>query len=196
MVEKYYQVYSEGELVYDNLSSLSEAKIRLKELKEFDIIHHISGLHYSIEQVLEDEDSISSNVVLRDSIRVVKYKLTAKDSLSLKKLIKDDDFDNDSEDIEDTENSESSPNDTDFEEDSEEVSEDSTIANKTYEEYLKDSLDKLEKTDFRYYLIKILLQDSEAKSWGYLRDIDDLEGDEYDVVSPKNAKKIYKNISK
>ena len=179
MIEKYYQVCSEGEVVYDNLPSLIEAKKRLKELKEFDTTHHINGLHYTIEEVVEKDTSISSSTVLRDSQKISKYKITTKDSLILNKLIKDEE----SEDLD---------SDPDFDEE-EEISEDS---NKTCREVLKEALKSMKKTDFRYYFIKILLGDSEAKSWGYLRDPGELEGDEYDVVSPKNAKKIYKTISR
>lgn len=193
MVERYYQVCSEGEMVFDKLPSLSEAKKKLKELKEFDIIHHISGTHYTIEEISEGGSNIYSNTVFRDCVKVIRYRLTAQDSLTLKKLIKDEGFDEDSEEI----SEENSEEDSDLDEDDpEEVSENSTITNKTYKEYLEDSLKDLKKTDFRYYYIKILLEDSEAKSWGYLKDLNDLEGNEYDTVSPKNAKKIYKNLSK
>lgn len=179
MTEKYYQVCSEGEVVYDNLPSLIEAKKRLKELKEFDTIHHINGLHYTIEEVVEKDTSISYSTVFRDSQKISKYKITTKDSLILNKLIKDEE----SEDLD---------SDPDFGEE-EEISEDS---NKTCREALKEALKSMKKTDFRYYLIKMVLEDPETKSWGYLRNPGDLEGDDYDVVSTKNAKKIYKNISR
>ena len=60
----------------------------------------------------------------------------------------------------------------------------------TYRQYLEEHLSILNKSNFRYYLISILL--GKDKGWSYLKDPSSIEGDDYDVVTPKNAKKILK----
>ena len=60
----------------------------------------------------------------------------------------------------------------------------------TYREYLTKELETIETNDFRYYLVKIIL--GQDKGWSYLKKPSDLEGNKFDVVTPKNIKKIIK----
>ena len=61
---------------------------------------------------------------------------------------------------------------------------------KTYKEYFEEQLKVLDKSNFRYYLISIIL--GKDKGWSYLKSPKDIVGDEFDIVTPKNSKKILK----
>jgi hypothetical protein len=71
-----------------------------------------------------------------------------------------------------------------------EESEEESEETKTYQEYLEEELNSVNKSDFRYYLISIIL--GKDKGWSYLKSPKSIEGNEYDVVTPKNTKKILK----
>lgn len=64
---------------------------------------------------------------------------------------------------------------------------------KTYRDYLEEKLELVKNSDFRHYLIKIIL--GEDKGWSYLKLPNNIEGNDFDVVTPKNAKKIAKSFS-
>lgn len=92
-----------------------------------------------------------------------------------------EDADEDEEVVEETEE------DTDSEE---VVEEDEEEEPSTYREYLEKELETIQTNDFRYYLMKIIL--GQDKGWSYLKKPEDLEGNKFDVVTPKNIKKIIK----
>lgn len=104
-----------------------------------------------------------------------------------KEIIIDTNINDNDEEIEDD------PEDEDEEDEIiEEDEEEDEQVEETYEEYLKSELSEIPLSDFRNYLIKILLK--QAKGWSYIMNPKEIKGDEYDIVTPKNAKKLVKSF--
>lgn len=71
--------------------------------------------------------------------------------------------------------------------------EDARLLNATCKEYLEDYESKIDKKDPKWYLIQMAL--NKDKGWAYIKNAKELKGDvELDVVTPKNAKKLMKEI--
>lgn len=62
----------------------------------------------------------------------------------------------------------------------------------TYKDYIGKEYVELPEKDFRRTLIDILLKNN--KGWAYIREPKKIKGDEFDIVTRKNAKKIMKSL--